>query len=90
MRWKIPLKYTPPTAYEYAVKGLELQCSQGPAGVQMLRKVLTNADFGKSRNMAGVTNPNTNIAFNLPTNRRHGVRENTQSKRKQETITKET
>lgn len=42
-------------------------------------KILTNADFdmlGMHVNMAGITNPNTDIAFSLPTNRKHEIREN--------------
>lgn len=61
---------------------MELQCPQGLNGVQMLRKILTVLDFDKLRmhvNMAGVISSNTDITLSLPTNRRHGIRENSPS-----------
>lgn len=51
----------------------------------MLKEISINVEFdklGMHVKMTGVTNPNTNIAFNLPTNRRHGIKENTPSVQK--------
>ena len=61
---------------------MEFQFSKGPGSVQLLKKISVNGEFDKLQmhaKMIGITNLNANITFNLPTNRRHGIRENTPS-----------